>query len=72
MSVQRVFSYLFIYFLHFSPLLQTDKTIEDGVFILPFYNNPTHQPCLYDVSMLRDNATDLQICFSLLRDSSEK
>lgn len=54
---------------HFSPLLQTDKSIEDGVLIFPSYNS-THQPCLYDVSILRDNVTDLQLCFTLLSDAS--
>lgn len=51
------------------PLLQTDKSIEDGVLIFPSYNS-THQPCLYDVSILRDNVTDLQLCFTLLSDAS--
>ncbi|XP_052697312.1 uncharacterized protein LOC128175596 [Crassostrea angulata] len=49
------------------PLLQTDKTIEDGVYIFPLKDS-VHQPCQYDVSIIRDNATDLQLCFTLLND----
>lgn len=49
------------------PLLQTDKTIEDGVYIFPLKDS-AHQPCQYDVSIIRDNATDLQLCFTLFND----
>lgn len=56
--------------LQYSPLLVSDKSIEDGVYVFPL-KDATRQPCVYDVSMLRENAAQFQICFTLLSDESE-
>ncbi|XP_052699944.1 uncharacterized protein LOC128177316 [Crassostrea angulata] len=52
------------------PLLLTDKKIEDGVRVFPL-KDTVSQPCLYDVSILPDNITDLHLCFTLSSDASE-
>lgn len=49
----------------YSPQLEVDKTIEEGVYIIPL-RNTTHQPCVYNTVILVDNVTDFQLCFSLL------
>lgn len=47
------------------PQLEVDKTIEEGVYIIPL-RNTTHQPCVYNTVILVDNVTDFQLCFSFL------
>lgn len=49
----------------YSPQLEVDKTIEEGVYIIPL-RNTTHQPCVYNTVILVDNVTDFQLCFSFL------
>lgn len=59
-----------MFFLHHSPVLVPDKSIEDGVYVFPL-TDVTRQPCVYDVSMLREDASQFKICFTLLNDESE-
>lgn len=62
---------LWVFFiLHHSPVLVPDKSIEDGVYVFPL-KDVTRQPCVYDVSMLREDASQFKICFTLLSDKSE-
>lgn len=56
--------------LHHSPVLVPDKSIEDGVYVFPL-TDVTRQPCVYDVSMLREDASQFKICFTLLSVESE-
>lgn len=65
---QENFGVFFI--LHHSPVLVPDKSIEDGVYVFPL-KDVTRQPCVYDVSMLREDASQFKICFTLLSDKSE-
>lgn len=54
----------------FSPLLLTDKNIEDGVHVFPL-RDTVNQTCRFDVSILPENTTDLRLCFTLSSDASE-
>lgn len=56
--------------LHFSPILNADKTIDDGVYVFPLKDNVS-QPCQFDVSILKNNTTDFDLCFVLFADTSQ-
>lgn len=57
-------------FLHFSPVLEADKNIDDGVNVFPLIDTVS-QPCLFDVSIFKNSTTDLNLCFFLFTDTSE-
>lgn len=52
------------------PILNADKTIDDGVYVFPLKDNVS-QPCQFDVSILKNNTTDFDLCFVLFADTSQ-
>lgn len=56
--------------LHFSPVLEADKNIDDGVYVFPL-KDTVSQPCHFDVSILKNYTTDFDLCFVLFTDTSQ-
>lgn len=56
--------------LHCSPILEADRSIDDGVYVFPLKDNVS-QPCPFDVLILKNSTTDFKLCVVLFTDASD-